>query len=316
MSLKTFGIIGAIIALAIWASTYTVQQYEKAILFQLGEIKRDDIKPGLHFKLPFLNNVRTFDARILTLDAQPERFLTVEKKNVRVDFFVKWRIDEVGQYFRATRGEESNAENRLAQIIKDGLRNEFGRRTIRQAVSGERREIMDNLEQKADVLAKALGIRIVDVRISQINLPDEVSDSVYQRMSAERERVAKDFRARGLEVAEKIRAEADRERTVILANAYRDAEQIRGDGDARAAELYAGAYGKNPEFYSFYRSLNAYREAFSGKNDMLILDPGGDFFRYFNKSNPQDQRQPDSGQAQGQAGVQSGLVEPKQADSQ
>lgn len=272
--------LGVVLALA----TYTVDQREKALLFQLGEIRRADLTPGLHFKIPFFNNVRKFDGRILTLDAQPERFLTSEKKNVIVDFFVKWRIADVAQYYRATRGQERNALTRLAQIIKNGLRNEFGKRTIQQAVSGERKEIMDILQINANTLAKGLGIQVIDVRISRIDLPDEVSDSVYDRMRAERERVARDFRARGMEAAERIRATADRDRTVILANAYRDGELIRGDGDAQAAEVYAQAYSQNPEFYGFTRSLKAYKNTFTGRNDVLILEPKTDFFQYFNQA--------------------------------
>ncbi len=268
-------------------ATYTVDEREKAILFRLGEIKRVDIPPGLHFKVPFINNVRKFDSRILTLDAQPERFLTSEKKNVTVDFFVKWRIDDVAQYFRSTRGDERNAQIRLAQIMKDGLRNEFGKRTIQEAVSGERNEIMDVLRVKSTGLSKELGIEVVDVRISRIDLPDEVSDSVYDRMRAERQRVAADFRARGQEAAERIRATADRESTVILANAYRDAERMRGEGDARAAEVYAQAYNQDADFFAFYRSLNAYTTTFTGNNDMLVIEPDSEFFNFFSQSGSQ-----------------------------
>jgi membrane protease subunit HflC len=232
--------------------------------------------------MPFINNVLLFDARILTLDAQPESFLTSEKKNVTVDFFVKWRILDTAQYYRSTRGEERNAMARLAQIIKDRLRNEFGKRTIKQAVSGERGEIMEILQDSANTVAKDLGIAVVDVRISRIDLPDKVSASVYERMRSERERVAREFRARGMESSERIRATADRERTVILANAYRDAELIRGDGDAKSAEIYAKAYNANPEFYAFTRSLNAYTSTFNDRSDMLVLEPDSDFFRYFN----------------------------------
>ena len=265
-------------------SIYTVDQREKAILFRLGEIIKADMAPGLHFKIPVINNARTFDARILTLNARPESFLTVEKKNVTVDFFVKWRINDVSQYYRATRGEERNAQSRLSQIMKDGLRNEFGKRTIRQVVSGERSEIMDILQVKANNLARELGIEIVDVRVSRIDLPDDVSDSVYERMRAERNRVARDFRARGQEQAERLRAEADRKHTEITAEAYREAEKIRGEGDAQAAKTYAEAYEQDPEFYSFLRSINAYVNSFSGKSDMLLLEPDSKFFRYF--SNP------------------------------
>lgn len=282
-------LLGVAVALIVLASSifYTVDQREKAILFRLGEIIRFDVKPGLHLKMPFINNVKTFDARILTLNAQPESFLTVEKKNVTVDFFVKWRINDIAQYYRATRGEERRALSRLSQIMKDGLRNEFGKRTIQQVVSGERREIMDILQVKSNKLASELGVEIVDVRVSRIDLPDDVSGSVYERMRAERNRVARDFRARGQEAAERIRAEADRKRIEIIAEAYREAERTRGDGDARAAKIYAEAYNQDPEFYAFMRSISAYVKVFNDSTDVLILEPDSDFFRYLNQSKSQ-----------------------------
>lgn len=276
-----YGLLAAIAVVVVLMSTYTVDQRERAILFSLGEIRDADLKPGLHFKVPLIQNVRKFDARVLTLDVPADRFLTSEKKNVMVDFYVKWRIDDVSQYFRSTRGDERNAQNRLSQILKDGIRNEFGKRTLHEAVSGERNVIMEAMRVEAGKEAKNLGISIVDVRISRIDLPDEVSDSVYTRMSAERERVAADFRARGKEEAERIRARADRERAVIVANAYRDAERIRGEGDARAAEIYGKAYGRNPEFYAFYRSMSAYRKAMAGEGNLMVLEPDSEFFRYF-----------------------------------
>lgn len=285
--LIALGVAGAIV---LYLSVYFIDEREKAILFRLGEIVRADIKPGLHFKYPLINNVRTFDARILTLNAQPESFLTVEKKNVTVDFFVKWRILDVAQYYRATRGHERNALSRLSQIMKDGLRNEFGKRTIQQVVSGERREIMNILEHKSNQQASEFGIEIVDVRISRIDLPDDVSDSVYQRMRAERNRTAREFRARGKEQAERIRAGADRQRTEILADAYRQSEEIKGRGDAAAASIYADAYERDSEFYAFIRSINAYVEVFSGKKDVLLLEPGSDFFRYFSDSKGEQER--------------------------
>ncbi len=293
MNIKGIGFIVIALVIVLGLSTYTVDQRDKAILFSLGEIKNSNLSPGLHFKFPLINNVVKFDGRILTLDAQPERFLTVEKKNVIVDFFVKWRISDVAKYYRATRGQELNALTRLAQIIKDRLRNEFGKRTIQEAVSGERKEIMQILQISANDLAKGLGIEVVDVRISRIDLPDEVSESVYDRMRAERERVAKDFRARGLEAAERIRATVDRKRTVIQADAYRDAELIRGEGDAKAAEIYAKAYNRNREFYAFTRSLKAYRNTLNQKNDILILEPNTDFFRYLNNSKGESGRTPE-----------------------
>lgn len=260
---------------------YTVDEREKAMLFSLGEIKNADLKPGLHFKFPLVNNVVKFDSRILTLDAQPERFLTIEKKNVTVDFFVKWRIEDAAQYYRSTRGQETVAQSRLSQIIKDGLRNEFARRTIQQAVSGERGEIMRSINESSKGIAAALGIGVVDVRISRIDLPDEVSESVYNRMRAERARIAKELRAQGKEASERIRANADRQRTVIIAEAYQEAQQTRGAGDAIAAEVFADAYTKNSEFYSFYRSMEAYRNSFQNKSDLMVLEPDSDFFSYF-----------------------------------
>ena len=287
MNIKVIGIFGFLAAILLVMSTYVVDEREKAILFRLGEIKTTDIDPGLHFKFPLVNNVRTFSSQIMTLDAPPERFLTSEKKNVIVNFFVKWRIADVGTYYKATRGVEATAQSRLSQIIKDGLRNEFGERTIQETVSSDRQEISNKMLENAKELTNELGINVVDVRISQISLPEEVSGSVYDRMRAERDRVAKDFRAQGKEAAERIRASADKERTVILAEAYRDAEKVRGEGDARATELYAEAFNINPEFYSFYRSLEAYRNSFNSKDDVILLDGNSEFFRYFQQSRPE-----------------------------
>lgn len=282
MMQKTASIVAIVLLVVFYFSTYVVDQREKALLFRLGEIIDENIEPGLHFKYPIINNAKFFDARILTLDAQPESFLTVEKKNVTVDFFVKWRINDVGQYYRATRGDERNALSRLSQIMKDRLRNEFGKRTIQEAVSGERSEIMDILKIKSNETAKELGVEVIDVRISRIDLPDDVSGAVYARMRAERNRVARDFRARGEEQAERIRAEADRKRVEIVAEAYRKAEQIRGEGDAEATKVYADAYNRDEEFYSFTRSIEAYIDSFGGA-DTIILEPDSEFFRYFNQ---------------------------------
>jgi membrane protease subunit HflC len=264
-----------------------VNEWERAILFNLGKIQRTDIKPGLHFKVPVYNNVQTFDGRIRNTDVDPESFLTSEKKNVIVDFFVKWKIDDVKQFYVSTRGEQAIAGERLSQILKNGLRNEFARRTIREAVSGERNEIMQAISLSSRELAKELGIEVVDVRISRIELPKDVSDSVYDRMRAERGRIARELRAEGDEAAERIQSEADRQRTVILAEAYKQAQELRGAGDAGSAEIYANAYGGDAEFYKFYRSLESYRKSFQNKGDMLVLDPASDFFRYFNA--PQSQ---------------------------
>ncbi len=263
-------------------SMYRVGQWEKALLFRLGEIVRTDIKPGLHFKIPFVNNVRKYDARILTLDVDPERFLTVEKKNVIVDSFVMWRIVDAGRYYTTVLGDERHASQRLEQIIKDGMRGQFSKRTVNEVVSGVRDEMMVQLTADANVQARAIGIEIVDVRVKRVDLPAEVSNSVFRRMQAERARVAKEFRSQGAEEAEKIRAEADRKRQVIIANAYRDAQQIRGQGDARAAEIYAEAYGKDKDFYAFYRSLQAYQQSFQKGNDVMLLQPDGEFFEFFN----------------------------------
>ncbi len=282
MNIRLIGIILVVVLVFGSFSVFTVHEREKAIMFRLGEIVETDFEPGLHFKLPLVNNVRKFDARILTVDSPPEEYLTSEKKNVIVDSFVKWRISDPAAYYRAMSGDERRASTRITQIIKDGLRAEIGKRTIQEAVSGERAQIMDNLTVNANKQMAAFGIEVVDVRIKRIDLPRDVSSSVYRRMEAERARVAKDFRSRGAEEAERIRADADRQREIIQAEAYRDAEQIRGEGDAIAAKIYAEAYNKDPEFYAFYRSLNAYKDSFRSKKDMLVLQPDSDFFKYFN----------------------------------
>ena len=265
---------------------YTVDETQRAILFKFGEIKQSDIKPGLHWKVPFINNVRKFDSRILTLDIPPELFPTSEKKYVLVDFFVKWRIDNVRDFFVATAGNENTANSRLAQITKDELRAEFASRTIKEAVSGERADIMTALVIKANEKSKQLGIQVVDLRVSRIDYEQNISGSIYDRMRAERDRVAKDFRARGRESAERIRAAADRERQVTLAEAYKMSEQLRGEGDATAADIYAQAYGQDAEFYSLTKSLNAYKQTFSSKNDILVIEPDSQFFKYFNQAKP------------------------------
>jgi membrane protease subunit HflC len=264
-------------------SMYQVTEWEKAILFRLGEVVKSDVQPGLHFKLPFVNNVRKFDGRVLTLDVEPERFLTVEKKNVIVDSFVMWRIIDAKRFYTAVMGDERHARQRLEQIIKDGMRGQFSKRTVNQVVSGEREAIMRDLTVDVSAQASQIGIEIIDVRVKRVDLPSEVSESVYRRMQAERSRVAKEFRSQGAELAEKIRAGADRKRQVIIANAYREAEQTRGQGDARAAEIYADAYNQDKEFFAFSRSLRAYQESFDGSNDLMLLSPDGEFFEYFNQ---------------------------------
>lgn len=276
------GVLAALLILV--NSFFVVDQRETALLFKFGEAQGQDYKAGLHFKLPMIESVKKFDNRVLTLDNQTETFLTVEKKNVEVDFFVKWRIADIGNYYRATGGDDAVAENRLAAIINPGLRAEFGSRTIQQAISGERDEIMAALEKTAQTRVKELGIELVDVRIKSINLPRSVSDSVYERMRAERTRVASDLRARGFEEAEKIRAEADRSAQTTIAESYREAEKLRGEGDARTAEISAKAYGADPEFYAFYRALNAYRDSFRDQKDVLVLEPTGEFFKYLKQS--------------------------------
>jgi len=278
-------IILAAVVFIFATATYTVDERETAIKFRFKEIVETDIKPGLHFKIPFVNTVEKFSTLILTLDAQPDRFLTGEKKYVKVDFFVKWRISDVSKFYRATRGDLARAQNRLESIMKDGLRNEFSTRTIKEAITGERGEIMTALREKAKQSSESLGIEIVDTRVSQIDFPESVSESVYERMRSERQRVAQDFRSRGKAEGEKIKAVADREAVIIEANAYRDAEKIRGEGDARSAELYAQAYQKNPEFFSFYRSLGAYKKSMGNGGDIMVIEPDSDFFRYFKNEN-------------------------------
>ena len=284
--------INTIIFLAIAAfiivssSIFFVEEREKAILLRLGQIERADYQPGIHFKIPFVNNVKFFDGRILTLDATPARYLTGEKKNVSVDSFVLWRIDDVATYFESMGGNEARAQSRIAQIVKDGLRGEFGKRTIKQLVSGDRLSLVSEMMLSANAIAKDFGIEIVNVRIKRIDLPSEVSSSVYTRMEAERERVASELRSQGAEESEKIRSDADRQRTIILADSRRGAEILRGEGDATSTEVYAKAYEQNAEFYSLYRSLNAYKNVFNG-NDMLVIEPKGEFFTKFDSTTKQ-----------------------------
>jgi len=261
--------------------TFRVYEYEHAIMFQLGKIQSSDYKAGLHFIIPLLQNVRKFDKRLQTLDAEPQRFLTGEKKDVMVDSFARWRINDVVKFYKSSGGDTSRAGLLLSQMINDSLRSEFGKRTVQEVVSGERGAIMKIVTDAAGVRAQDLGMEVVDVRLKRIDLPAEVSSTVYERMRSERSRVAREFRARGEKEAITIRADADRQRTVIAAEAYRDAEDTRGAGDARAAEIYAAAYGRDPEFYEFYRSLAAYKSSFQGKQDVLMLKPDSEFFKYF-----------------------------------
>lgn len=273
-------ILAAVIAV-LGTSIFTVDQRQYAIVFQLGEVRDEISDPGLYFKWPLIQNVRYFDKRILTLDsAEPERYITSEKKNVLVDSFVKWRIVDPRLYYISVAGDEARAKTRLSQTVNAGLREEFGKRTVHDVVSGERDKIMEQMRQKADLDARKIGIQIVDVRVKRVDLPSEVSESVYRRMEAERKRVANELRSEGSAEAEKIRADADRQREVIVAEAYRDAQKIKGDGDAKAAATYAQAFNQNPEFYAFYRSLEAYRNSFKGKSDIIVVEPNSDFFKY------------------------------------
>ncbi|MDZ4202085.1 MAG: protease modulator HflC [Gallionella sp.] len=266
-------------------SIFVVDQRQKAIVFQLGEMVSTKTEPGLYFKVPFVQNVRYFDSRILTLDTvEPERFITAEKKNVLVDSFIKWRIIDVNQYYVSVGGDEARANTRLMQTVNSSMREEFGKRTISEVVSGERDKIMAVLRTKADADARKIGIEVMDVRLKRVDFPLEISESVYRRMDAERKRVANELRATGNAESEKIRADADKQREVILAEAYRDAQKTKGEGDAKASALYAAAFGRNPEFYSFYRSLEAYKQSFSNKSDVMVMDPSSAFFKYMKSS--------------------------------
>ncbi|MDP1645065.1 MAG: protease modulator HflC [Thiobacillus sp.] len=275
-------LIGLIVLLVVLsASMFTVDQRQNALVFQLGEVVSVKKTPGLYFKLPLVQNVRFFDTRILTLDAaDPERFITSEKKNVLVDSFIKWRVIDARQFYVSVGGDETRAQIRLNQTVNDGLRAEFGKRTINEVVSGRREEIMSIIRAKADQDARKIGVQVVDVRIKRVDLPETVSENVYRRMEAERKQVANELRSTGAAEAEKIKADADKQKDVIVAEAYRDAQSVKGQGDAKASALYAAAYGKNAEFYAFYRSMQAYRESFKSKSDVMVLDPSADFFKY------------------------------------
>lgn len=275
---------GVIIAVVAIMTLFYVDQRELAIKFRFGEIREANFEPGLHFKIPIVNNVQYFPKRILTINNPQELFLTREKKNLFVDFFIKWQIVNVADYYRATRGEEVLAAQRLLEIVKDGIRAEFAKRTVPEVVSAERRELMDEMLAKARENAAELGMNVIDVRVKRIEFSEDVSESVFNRMRQERARTAAELRAEGAENAEQIRADADRQRTIILAEAYRDAEKVRGQGDAVSADTYARAYRQDEEFYRFYRSIQAYKGAFGAGNDILVLDANNDFFRYLNKS--------------------------------
>jgi modulator of FtsH protease HflC len=279
LNVVVLSIVTVLVVLAM--SIFTVDQRQFALVFQLGEVKRQISEPGLYFKIPMIQNVRLFDKRILTLDNNdPERFITSEKKNVLVDSYIKWRIIDPNLYYISVGGDEARAKTRLNQTVNAGLREEFGKRTVHDVISGEREKIMDDMREKADADARKIGVQIVDVRLKRVELPNEVSEAVYRRMEAERKRVANELRSEGSAEAEKIRADADRQREVIVANAYRDAQKIKGDGDAQATAIYARAFNQNPEFYAFYRSLEAYRGSFKNKSDLLVIEPGSEFFKY------------------------------------
>ncbi len=277
-------LIGAIVAtilVVLAMSIFTVDQRQFALVFQLGEVKRVITDPGLNFKIPMIQNVRYFEKRIITLDNNdPERFITSEKKNVLVDSFIKWRIVDPKLYYISVGGDEARAKIRLNQTVNAGLREEFGKRLVNDVISGERDKIMNQMREKADLDARTIGVQIVDVRIKRVELPNEVSDSVYRRMEAERKRVANELRSEGSAEAEKIRADADRQREVIIAEAYRDAQKTKGEGDAKATSIYSQAFAPSPEFYAFYRSLEAYRGSFGSKSDIIVLEPSSEFFKY------------------------------------
>ena len=274
-------IVVAILLMVASSTLYVVSETERGVKLRFGRLIEADIQPGLHIKMPFADDVRLFDARVLTVDAQPASFFTVEKKRLIVDSYAKWRIANVETYYKATGGVETVARNRLANRVNNGLRNQFGTRTLHEVVSGERDALMEDITSDLnESVLGSLGIEVVDVRVKRIDLPQEVSSQVFRRMTAEREKEATELRSTGKEKAERIRASADRERTIELANAYRDAEQLRGTGDAEAAGIYADAYQQDPEFYSFVRSLNAYKNSFSNKGDVMLVAPDSDFFKY------------------------------------
>ena len=280
-------IIVAVIVVAVGSSTvYYVDEREKAIVFQFGEIVRSNDEPGFHFKAPLINNVKFFDARVQTMDSDPELYLTRAKKNLVVDSFVKWRITNAANYYTRLGGLASNARNRLAQRVNDALRSEFGNRSVQQVISGDRVEIMDVVRQLTNEETASLGIEVLDVRLKRVDLDPDISERVYQRMEAERSRVAMDLRARGAEAAERIRADADRDRAIILAEARQAAQEVKGQGDAKATAIYADAFTRDREFYRMYRSLNAYRNTFATPDNLLVIEPDSEFFRYFNQASP------------------------------
>jgi membrane protease subunit HflC len=281
-------VVGVVTMVVAFNALFVITELERAVLLRFGKVVQDDLEPGLHVKIPFIDNIRKFDGRVLTLDAPPERFLTLEKKAVIVDSFAKFRVANVETFYTSTSGDIFSASTLLGDRINNGLRNEISKRTLHEVVSGERDELMAILKTQLDSIAQIeLGVKVVDVRVKRIDLPPEVNLSVYNRMNTEREIEARDHRARGQELAVGVRADADRQHEVISASAYQQAEQIRGAGDAEAARIYAAAYNKDQEFYQFYRRMNAYVNTFSNKGDVLLIDPDSDFFRYLNRSKPE-----------------------------
>ena len=282
------GLIAVVIAFLLPLALFTVDERHNAIVFQLGEINEIIKTPGLHIKIPLLQNVRQFDTRIQTIEtSHPERFITAEKKNMLVDLYIKWRVIDPEPFYLSVMGDEHKAAERLLQTVNSNMREEFGRHSVHEVISSQRDQIMENMRKKSDEDVKPMGIQIMDVRLKRVEFPDEVSDSVYRRMEAERKRVANELRSQGAAEAERIRAEADRQRDIIIAEAYRDAEKIKGEGDAKASAIYADAFGKNPEFFAFYRSLQAYRQMLKPERDLLIIDSNADFFKHMRSPNKQ-----------------------------
>lgn len=281
INIASFLIGLALVLVVASLSMFVVDQRQVAIVFQLGEMVSVKTSPGLYFKIPLMQNVGFFDSRILTLDSgEPDRYITSEKKNLMVDYFAKWRIADVKQYYVSVGGDEMRATTRLKQTINSSMREEFGKHSIHDVISNERDQVMQAVIQKTEADAKSIGVQVLDVRLKRVDFPTEISDSVYRRMEAERKRVANELRATGYADSEKIRADADRQRQVILANAYRDAQRIKGEGDEKASLVYGAAFGRNPEFYAFYRSLDAYKQSFKSKSDIIVLDPSSAFFKY------------------------------------
>lgn len=285
MSQRAFsGLIAILVVVLIAYNTlFVITARERAVQLRFGQVVKESIKPGLHWKLPLVDKIKIFDGRLQTLDVPSERFLTLEKKAVIVDSYIKWKVHDVYAFYKSTAGDLMRANTLLAQRAESRMRNKFGGLTLNEVVSGQRDELMDDITRSLDEVARTeLGVSVVDVRVKRIDLPPQVSDSVFERMSSEREKEAQEYRSKGKEMAEGIMANADREKRIVLANAYKKAEILRGEGDAKAAEVYAGAYRQDPEFYAFYRSLQAYKESFNGSGDMLLLEPDNDFFKYLN----------------------------------